>query len=58
MILTPMHLERIRKSAEKVDYGKIVIMIDAGRKYIDIITEQRERIENELLTENENQRII
>jgi hypothetical protein len=54
MILTERHLERIRTSAEKVDYGKIVIMIDATRKYIDIITEQRERIENERLTENEN----
>jgi ABC-type uncharacterized transport system ATPase component len=54
MILTPKHLEMIRKNAEKVDYGKIVIMLDATRKYIDIITEQRERIENEHLTENEN----
>jgi hypothetical protein len=58
MVLTPGHLEMIRKSAEKVKYGKIIIMIDHDRKYIDIITEQRERVENGPLTENENRRII
>jgi hypothetical protein len=54
MILTAKHLERIRKNAEKVDYGKVIIMIDKEKKFIDIITERRERVENEGLTGNEN----
>jgi hypothetical protein len=52
MILTAKHLESIRKSVEKVDYGKVIIMIDKEKKFIDIITEQRERIEKECLTEH------
>ncbi|MDR1318961.1 MAG: hypothetical protein LBJ90_04990 [Treponema sp.] len=54
MILTAKHLERIRKNAEKIDYGKITIMINGTGKYIDIITERRERVENEGPMENEN----
>jgi hypothetical protein len=54
MILTPGNLEKIKKSAERVDYGKVIIMIDKEKKFIDIITEQRERIEKECLTEHEN----
>jgi hypothetical protein len=52
LTLTARHLEKIKENAEKVKYGKVTIMIDDTRKYIDIITEERERIENEHLTES------
>jgi hypothetical protein len=52
MTLTPKLIEKIKESAEKIKYGKVTILLDNTRKYIDIITEDRDRLENEYLTEH------
>jgi hypothetical protein len=56
--LTEEQLEKIKKLAEKVRYGKLVIMLDPEKSYVDIISEQRERVETRRLPENENRLII
>jgi hypothetical protein len=47
MELTSAHLEAIKKAAQAVEYGKVTINISASAKTIDLIVENRVKIEKE-----------
>jgi hypothetical protein len=47
MELTSTHLEAIKKAARDVEYGKVIINISASAKTLDLIIENRVRIEKE-----------
>jgi hypothetical protein len=47
MMLTPKVLERVKETAEKIDFGKIVLTIDSRSPYVSIIAETNRRFDAE-----------
>ncbi|MDR1219559.1 MAG: hypothetical protein LBK73_08115 [Treponema sp.] len=47
MELTGAHLEAIRKAARAVEYGSVTINISASARTLDLIVENRVKIEKE-----------
>jgi hypothetical protein len=47
MELTGAHLEAIKKAAQTVEYGSVTINISASSKTLDLIVENRVKIEKE-----------
>jgi hypothetical protein len=47
MELTSLHLEAIKKAARNVEYGSVTINISASARTLDLIVENRVKIEKE-----------
>jgi len=47
MVLTDTHLEAIKKAAQTVDYGSVTINISASARTLDLVIENRVKIEKE-----------
>jgi hypothetical protein len=47
MELTSTHLEEIRKAAQAIDYGSVTINISVSSRTLDLIVENRVKIEKE-----------
>jgi hypothetical protein len=48
MFLTDAHIEAIKDAALNIDFGKIIIHIDANSHYLDITLEKRIRLPLEI----------
>jgi hypothetical protein len=49
MFLTDAHIEAIKDAVLNIDFGKIIIHIDASARYLDITLEKRIRLPNEIV---------
>jgi hypothetical protein len=56
MELTSVHLEAIKKAARDIEYGSVTINIAASARTLDLIVENRVKIEKESETQKVSQR--